>query len=112
MSACGSSLTSGPTPKYREATLAVNTAAPQLISISRPAGSMTGRRRSVSACRQVVVSVVLNHHGNVWYTDGAWATASATNFVISEMLGAGSPAHDTLPPTASRPGKPPRTQHS
>jgi len=58
----------------------VHSAAPQLISISRPAGSTTSSRRSTSACRlmagPVAVSRVPNHHGWVLCTDGDQTAAS------------------------------------
>src|SRR5262249_2044313 len=65
------------------ATRAVNSAAPQLIIISRPSGSATRSRRSTSAGTLISLSPGLNHQGWVLFTDGAYTAASTTNREIS-----------------------------
>ena len=79
---------------------AVNSAAPQLISISRPSGSAVASCRAGSAYRHSPSGVMLNHQGWVLCTDGAH-TASATRpttpaVACSDMVGvAGAPRVST-----------------
>jgi hypothetical protein len=53
----------------------VNSAAPQLIIISRPSGSATISCRSASACRLICCPLAVNRQGWVLCTEGAHTAA-------------------------------------
>src|SRR6185312_8087677 len=62
----------------------VNSAAPQLIIISRPSGSATDSRRSTSACRLIRgPPSAANRHGWVLCTEGAQTALDTTYLTIS-----------------------------
>src|SRR4029077_11454915 len=62
----------------------VNSAAPQLIIISRPSGSATASRRSTSACRLIRgPPSAANRHGWVLCTEGAQTALDTTYLTIS-----------------------------
>src|SRR5438094_9677420 len=65
----------------------VNSAAPQLIIISRPSGSATGSRRSTSACRLIRGPLsAANRHGWVLGTEGAQTALDTTYLTISSAV--------------------------
>jgi hypothetical protein len=71
----GSSSTTGGYPSDRTASRSPNRAAPQLISISRLAGS-TRSLRPGSAYSSITYSPARNRHGWVFCTDGARAAVA------------------------------------
>src|SRR5690242_9612449 len=65
----------------------VNSAAPQLIIISRPSGSAMGSRRSTSACRLTRgPPSAVNRHGWVLCTEGAQTALDTTYLTISSVV--------------------------
>src|SRR5215831_21228545 len=68
------------------ATRAVNSAAPQLIIISRPSGSATRSCRSASACRLICCPLAVNRQGWVLCTDGAHTAAATTYLAVSSAV--------------------------
>jgi len=75
-------------PSERSASRAVNSAAPQLIIISRPSGSATISCRPASARRLICRPPAVNRHGWVLCTDGAH-TAAVTMYLATSPAASG-----------------------
>src|SRR5512142_1118475 len=74
-------------PRDLRASRTLNSAAPQLIIISRPSGSAAARRRLVSACRlSCDPPPAVNRHGWLLCTEGAQIARATTYRVTSSAV--------------------------